>query len=265
MREDASSIVQFVGPWDGPLVATSVHAGHSVRAALAEEMVLDEADRLREEDPYTDRIAAVVESRMITHRSRFEVDLNRPRREAVYRKPDDCWGLEVWRGGTLADDLVDGSLAAYDTVYAELGKRLDVLAERGPFVLLDVHSYNHRRDGAGGEPAPQEENPDINVGTGSVDRDTFGPLVDRFISEISAHTISGQPIDVRENVAFEGRGLAWFVHDRYPRRGVVLALEFKKIWMDEWTGEVDADRLGECSAALRATLPGLVEEVQRPA
>ena len=43
----------------------------------------------------------------------------------------------------------------------------------------------------------------------------------------------------RENVVFEGRGLAWWVHDRYPRVGCVLALEFKKTFMDEWTGVVN--------------------------
>ena len=81
----SKAVVEFVGPWTGQVVATSVHAGHEVRPAVAAEMVLPEADRLREEDPFTDVIASAVPSRMITHRSRFEVDLNRPRREAVYR------------------------------------------------------------------------------------------------------------------------------------------------------------------------------------
>jgi hypothetical protein len=42
---------------------------------------------------------------MITHRSRFEVDLNRPRREAVYRIPEDAWGLDIWRDEVLPDDV----------------------------------------------------------------------------------------------------------------------------------------------------------------
>jgi N-formylglutamate amidohydrolase len=68
-------------------------------------MSLPEADRLREEDPFTDVIASAVPSRMITHRSRFEVDLNRPRREAVYRIPEDAWGLDIWRDEVLPDDV----------------------------------------------------------------------------------------------------------------------------------------------------------------
>lgn len=254
---DNNDLVHFVGPWDGPVVATSVHAGHEIRSELQPEMILDETTRLREEDPHTDRIAAVVASRMLTHRSRFEVDLNRPREEAVYREPADCWGLDVWRDPPLADDLTADSLAGYDQVYAELGERLDRLAERGPFVLLDVHSYNHRRDGADGEPAPVSDNPEINIGTGSVDHAQFGPLVDAFRRELCAQTVQGHPLDARENVAFKGRALAWFVHERYPKVGCVLALEFKKTWMDEWTGDVDEVHLDELRAALAATLPVL--------
>jgi hypothetical protein len=125
-------------------------------------------------------------------------------------------------------------------------------------VLLDVHSYNHRRDGADQPPAPQEENPEVNVGTGSLDRELFGPLVDRFVSELR-----DARLDVRENVAFEGRNLAWWVHDRYPRVGCVLALEFKKTFMDEWTGVVDEERLRYRQESLADTLPGLRDELER--
>lgn len=250
-------VVKFVGPWDGPVVATSVHAGHDVRAELASEMMLDEDTRLREEDPHTERIAEAVASRMLTSRSRFEVDLNRPREEAVYRAPEDCWGLEVWRDAPLSDELTAGSLAVYDEVYAALARRLDVLAERGPFVLLDVHSYNHRRDGAAAQPAPDEDNPEVNVGTGSVDRERFGGLVDAFCEHLGAQEVRGHTLDVRENVAFKGRALAWFVHERYAGTGCVLALEFKKTWMDEWTGEVDEAHLAELRRALASTVPVL--------
>ena len=87
-----SDAVAFVGAWTGPVVATSVHAGHELRPEIAEAMVLDEAERFREEDPWTDRIAAVVPDHVLTARSRFEADLNRPRREAVYRSPTTAGG-----------------------------------------------------------------------------------------------------------------------------------------------------------------------------
>ena len=258
-----SDAVAFEGEWTGPIVATSVHAGHGLRPEIAEAMVLDEAERFREEDPFTDRIAAVVADRVITSRSRFEADLNRPRREAVYRSPEDCWGLDVWREGVLSDELFEGCLETYDAFYDALAPRLDALAERGPFVLLDVHSYNHRRDGADEPPAPPAENPEVNVGTGSVDDDLFGPLVERFMGDIRQASSGSGPLDARENVAFEGRNLAWWVHDRYPRVGCVLALEFKKTFMDEWSGELDEERLRAAQDALSATLPGLREELEK--
>jgi N-formylglutamate deformylase len=258
-----SDAVAFVGDWSGPVVATSVHAGHGLRPDIAEAMVLDETERFREEDPHTDRIAAVVPDRVVTTRSRFEADLNRPRREAVYRRPEDCWGLEVWRDGVLSDELFEGSLETYDAFYDALAPRLDALAERGPFVLLDVHSYNHRRDGADAPPAPSSDNPEVNVGTGSLDHDLFGPLVERFMGDLRDASLGCGPLDARENVAFEGRNLAWWVHDRYPRVGCVLALEFKKTFMDEWSGELDEERLRKAQEGLAAALPGLHEELGR--
>jgi len=130
-------------------------------------------------------------------------------------------------------------------------------------VLLDVHSYNHRRDGADEPPAPASENPEVNVGTGSLDTDLFGSLVERFMGDLRDASLGCGPLDARENVVFEGRGLAWWVHDRYPRVGCVLALEFKKTFMDEWTGELHADRLRCAQEGLAAALPGLHDELER--
>ena len=257
------AVVEFVGPWTGPLVATSVHAGHDLRPEIAAAMTLSEADRFREEDPFTDLIAGAVESRMLTHRSRFEVDLNRPRREAVYRTPADAWDLDLWRDEALPDEAWRGSLAVWDEVYAALAPRLDEVADRGPFVLLDVHSYNHRRGGPAAGPEPLADNPDVNVGTGSVDRSRFGRLVERFVRDMASADLGCGPVGTRENVKFEGRQLAWWVHDRYPRVGCVLALEFKKTFMDEWTGVPDDAAIACARTNLAATLPGLTEELGR--
>ena len=138
---------EFDGDWSGQLIATAIHAGHELRPEVAELMALDEDVRFREEDPHTDRIASLAPARVVVHQSRFETDLNRPRSEAVYRTPDDAWGLDLWTEDELPDDIVARSLDLYDSFYAALADRLDEVAARGPFVLLDVHSYNHRRHG----------------------------------------------------------------------------------------------------------------------
>ena len=245
------------GPWDGRIAASAVHAGHDVRPDLAARMSLDEGTRLREEDPFTDEIAARIASRVTINRSRFEVDLNRDRAGAVYRTAADCWDLKVWESGELRSDLVEESALLHDDFYAELGEHLDRLAARGPFVFFDVHSYNHRRDGADGPEAPAVENPEVNVGTGSLDRERFGPVVDTFMAELGSIETSTGRLDVRENVRFKGAHVAQWIHERYPGQGCALALEFKKTFMDEWTGEPDRERITELAATLAATVPAI--------
>ena len=88
---------------DSPLVATAIHAGHALRDEVTKLMALDEAGRLREEDPFTDQWTTVADTRLIGLQSRFEVDLNRPRAKAVYLQPEDAWGLHVWQTPPPAD------------------------------------------------------------------------------------------------------------------------------------------------------------------
>jgi N-formylglutamate amidohydrolase len=245
----------------GPVVMTAIHAGHDLRPELADLVMVDEATRFREEDPFTDRLA-VAGTRIAVHRSRFEVDLNRPRCEAVYRTPGDAWGLRVWKR-PLSPDAVERSLAVYDGFYAGLADRLDGLAAHGAFVVVDIHSYNHRR---AGRPAPPAENPELNVGTGSLDRGRWYRVVDGFIDEMRAQKVAGRALDVRENVRFRGGQLAEWIHERYPDTGCALALEFKKVFMDEWTGEPDDDHIADLGRALGAVVPRLVDLiVQGPA
>jgi N-formylglutamate deformylase len=247
-----------VGPWKddvtaaGQVVFTAVHSGHDLRDEVAERMVLDETVRFREEDPFTDAIGAGVGSGLVMHRSRFEVDLNRPRATCVYQRPEDCWGLDVWRDGVLDDAVAERSRQVHDSWFAELGRRLDVLSRRGPFVVFDVHSFNHRRDGADAAAAPQEQNPHVNVGTGSLDRQPWIPVVDAFMDSMARPLISslGARLDVRENVKFWGQNEARWAHRRWPDTACVLALEFKKVFMDEWTGQPDPTVVAELRAGL---------------
>jgi N-formylglutamate deformylase len=39
----------------GPIVGTAIHAGHELRPEVAGCIALSDSQRLREEDPYTDR------------------------------------------------------------------------------------------------------------------------------------------------------------------------------------------------------------------
>jgi N-formylglutamate amidohydrolase len=152
------------------------------------------------------------------------------------------------------------SLAIYDAFYSTL-EGLLVRAEQtfGRFVVYDLHSYNHRRDGAGAPEADQEDNPDINVGTGSMDRPRWAPVVDRFVAALHGVRLMGRSLDVRENVRFRGGHLPAWIHQRFPRTGCALAVEVKKIFMDEHTGTVDRQALTAIGAALADTTGPVVE------
>jgi len=240
------------------VIATAVHNGHDLRPDLARLVVVDDATRLREEDPHTGAIAERFTSSVVVHRSRFEVDLNREREEAVYRGPDDAWGLDMWHRPPT-EEAVAESLRLYDRFYSDLASALDrIVAERGGFVLYDIHSYNHRRAGPEAPPDPGEESPAINLGTGSLP-DKWKGVAEVFVETLGGSTMAGTPLDVRENVRFEGRQMASWVHENYGDVGCALAIELKKVFMDEWTGKVHATRLEELGDALLAS----VEPVER--
>ncbi len=240
---------EFVGDWSGQLVATSVHAGHDLRPEIADLMILDESERLREEDPFTDVITSLMPARLLVHRSRFEADLNRSRDMAVYAGPEYCWGFDVWGQKGLPADVMARSLEYWDTFYADLADQLDELAARGPFVLFDVHSYNHRRPGPDQPPEPWTKNPELDLGTGKVDREQFTPVID-----VLRDAMASQGFDVRDEIKFFPKHLSDWVHRHYPGVGCVMTLEFKKTFMDEWTGEPDHDRLEAIASALRNTV-----------
>jgi len=248
----------------GPLVATAIHDGHEVRDDALRHMKIDEADRLREEDPWTAEWTTVAPNRVIGLRSRFEVDLNRPRDGAVYRTPADAWGLEVWKEG-IPEIEVTRSLEEYDGFYSALhALYADVADRHGRFVVFDLHTYNHRREGPDGPVADPALNPQINVGTGTLtDRSRWAPVIDRFITDLGAFDFPGGRLDVRENIKFRGGNHGAWTHATFPKSACVLSVEVKKFFMDEWTGEPDPALHAAVGRALASAVPGVLEELER--
>ena len=92
------------------------------------------------------------------------------------------------------------------------------------------------------------------MGTGALDEQRWGPLVGRFIDDLGASGSPGHHLDVRQNVRFRGGHLSRWVAGRYPDTGCALAIEFKKVFMDEWTGEPDVAHITEIAGALAAAV-----------
>ncbi len=68
------------------------------------------------------------------------------------------------------------------------------------------------------------------------------PLADRFMSELRGFDFLGRHLDVRENVKFRGGHLSGWIHETFPDSGCALAVEIKKFFMDEWTGDADEEQ-----------------------
>lgn len=56
---------------DDPIIATAIHAGHALGVEIMPFVALDEATRLREEDPFTDRWLSIADNRIQVVRVAF--------------------------------------------------------------------------------------------------------------------------------------------------------------------------------------------------
>ena len=246
-----------------PLVAVALHDGHAVHPEVAKLLAISKDERKREEDPFTARWTDIAETRLVVLRSRFELDLNRPRHKAIYLTPADAWGLKVWRLPP-SPQMIEQSLAEYDAFYATVGRICRNLEQRyGQFVIYDLHTYNHYRQGEHAPPADKQGNPEINLGTGSLNRSIWEPVVERFIDDLRRFDFLGQSLDVRENIRFTGGHFAQWVHAHFPHSACVLSIEVKKFFMNEWTHQPDPIRLEAVHQALRSTVPGVLEGLQQ--
>jgi N-formylglutamate deformylase len=242
---------------DVPIAAAAIHDGHALREDVRAAIALRDDERLREEDPHTAEWTRIVDTRLVGRRSRFEVDLNRSRQHAVYQKPSDAWGLNVWRV-PLPASAVEESLRIYDAFYAAAEAVLDDLCRRWPRVaVLDLHSYNHRRAGPHAPPDDPVAHPEVNIGTGSMDRERWAPVVDALMQSLRSTTVRGRALDVRENVKFQGGHFPQWIHEAFPGQVCAIAVEFRKSFMDEWTGHVDWLHVGEIGQALAGVVPAV--------
>ncbi len=245
----------------GPVVATAIHDGHQIRQSLQPHLAIEDASRRREEDPLTGLFTTVADVRLRVSQSRFQVDLNRPRELAMSTSPEDTWGLKIWKD-SLPESERAISLASHDDFYAMMTELLDRLIERwGCVLLIDLHSYNHRRDGAGAQPAPQQDNPDIELGVTTLDPQRWGHVSACFAQALRDSPVAGRSPDVRENVRFPTGGhFPEWVYAKYGDRVCTISPEYKKIYMDEWTAQADIALLEDLRHGLQRAVDAVRPE-----
>lgn len=249
---------------NSPIVGVALHNGHDIREELQPYLNLNEADRLREEDPYTAAWANLLDNKIIVHKSRFEVDLNRSREKAIYQSPDDAWGMALWKK-KLPRTVVSQSLHFYDHFYASASKVLQRIHDRyGFLIVLDIHSYNHKRNGPESLADDPERNPDINIGTSNMHRERWSPVVEGFMHDLRQPAMPGGCVlDVRENIKFKGGHFSQWVHQKFPGSSCSISIEYKKIFMDEWTGKLDFNVHQALKSSLFSAIPGLIENSKK--
>lgn len=249
------SIIWEMIPGNGPVIAAAIHDGHDLRDEVKEIISLTENERLREEDPFTGVMTKAGDMQIIGLRSRFEIDLNRPREKAVYLNPEDAWGLKVWKK-ELPDLIKQTSLDEYDAFYNEMFRIFSELKNKFKhFVVLDIHSYNHMREGPESKAADPLANPEVNIGTGTIDQNYWGSIVKGFMDDLKKADFLGRTLDVRENVKFRGGNFSRWINETFPLSGCAIAIEFKKFFMDEWTGIPDKVQLEAIQKILESTIP----------
>lgn len=250
-----SAEFKFLGPAGHAGVA--LHAGHDVRPEVAENMKISPADRRREEDPHTEAFLQTFPIQIVARYSRFEYDPNRPPQSAVYTTPDTCWDLDVWHRPQTEAEKAE-SLAKHQELHGLMDIVTDYMLQNHRYgILFDLHSYNYQRQG------PVEwhvdPKPVINLGTGPVNREIFGECLEDFMTRLQTFSLNDRKTYVAENEIFKGGHLSRRLSRNNYDRLLVLAIEFKKVFMNELSGELYPDALNQLVTQFEAAAGEFME------
>ncbi len=246
--------------YSSPIIATAIHNGNYIRSELRDNLLISNEDRRREEDPYTNSIIRSFENRIVVNTSRFEIDLNRVKEKAVYKIAEDCWGLEVWKR-PLKESEIEQSMAEYDSFYRRLDSAIsETIASFGYAIVLDIHSYNHHRLGSDAPFDSIENNPQIILGTNNMPR-TYLDSIKKIQKRFQENIYEGEKLDCRIDVKFPGGTMSRHLHKSFPGKVLSLSIEFKKTFMDEWSGELYKDKLEDLISALHSIIPLLTKDL----
>jgi N-formylglutamate deformylase len=239
----------------GPVWALAIHDGHHLADELLPLMNLSEAERLREEDPYTGQLTDIGTNRLIVKTSRFQVDLNRALQDAIYLHPEQAWGLTVWK-----QQPPRAMIERIHHSYRYIQKLLSLVIEEtihryGYFIIYDIHSYNSKRNGPD-ETVDTSLNPQINIGT-IHNSSIWHPITEAFTKFVANEQFAGRSIDIRENVKFSGGYLSKWINSKYGAHGCVISIEFRKDFMDEWTGVPNHEAIESLRQLLQSSITSL--------
>lgn len=208
-----------------PTVCTAIHAGHQFRESLTKYCLLNEDERLYEEDPGTELFIQAMPITLIANDSRYEYDLNRPLATCIYKT---AWGKQVWQK-KIPNSERQQSISKHQAFYRVVNALIEQVERKFKAALVfDVHSYNHLRI--------QHETPIFNLGIEQLDEDRWSSVLDRAKKRLHQIELPNLPVTVATNQVFYGRGyLAAHINSRFENT-MVLPVEIKKVYIDELSG-----------------------------
>lgn len=209
-------------------VCTAIHDGHNLRENLRDNCLLDESERLYEEDPYTGALIEGMPITLIGLDSRYEYDLNRGEDTCVY---ETAWGREVWKQ-PLSDEQKSESLEKHRRFYrvaVALARKLQEL--HGSCLFYDMHSYNYIR-------REEPDTPAFNIGTEQLDKQRWGGAINHWNERLNTIEMPDTAMRSAIDEVFYGRGNLATVMKPYADNVLVLPTELKKTFMDELSGEL---------------------------
>jgi len=209
-----------------PFICTAIHDGGRVRDEIINNCALTEAERYFEEDPYTAEFISNMPITVIGRDSRYEYDLNRGPDDAIY---EEAWGKVVWKT-PLSEEQKAESLEKHNRFYRVMRALYNKIHKKhGGGLVYDVHSYNYKRKG--------DDAPAFNIGTEQLNTEKYGEVIKHWNDILNEITIADHEIRSALDEVFYGRGYQATVAKEFDNL-LVLPTEFKKIFMDEMTGEV---------------------------
>jgi len=228
-----------------PYACGAVHDGHQFRRELWENCIHTEYERWFEEDPATKEMVQSHPIVIAGMDSRFEYDLNRAPESAIY---EDAWGKQLWHQ-PLPEEMKQKSLEKHANFYKVVHALIEKLEEKfGVCVVYDMHSYNWKRW--------EREVPTFNLGTGNVDNERFGEVIELWrtmLSEIKLpHGIASTS---KINDTFQGNGYFLKFITQHFSNTLVLATEVKKIYCDEINQIMFPEVVSTIEKALKTMLP----------
>ena len=208
-----------------PYVCAAIHNGHRFATELRPHCLLNEEERLYEEDPHTGDLIAGFPNRLIALDSRYEYDLNRHEADCIYQT---AWGKKVW-SHDLPDALRESCLEKHRAFYVVFDAVVQALVKRHGFcVVYDIHSYNGERKGGAAAPT-------FNIGTSQIDMRKYRSSVNFMLRQLGRIPITGDVVRAAHDEVFLGQGYLATRTAELSSKALCLPIEIRKFYCEEKT------------------------------